>query len=367
MLGKLEILAALLVSALCLCIPALPGAADDYDFIPLRKLSLQRDSVTLRFIGDVMLHKGQIDRDFTPFLKGISEDLAEADVAFANMEFSLGGRPYTGYPAFSSPDSYAEYVVGCGVDVLLTANNHILDRGLTGLARTLGIYGNMERMQLASYCGSGLDAESYSSHNPLCFRVKGIKIAVVNCTYGTNVKAVGEYPKVTLLEEAAALVSQAREEGADFVIALPHWGPEYKTVCSGSQREAARRLAESGADIIIGSHPHVVQNRETIDLGDRQVPVFYSLGNAVSNMSAENTRIELMLTLKLVRGTDGSVSMLEPQWDWLWCSLPGRLTDNYATIRIEDYRDRRELWMNPRDYDLMISSLERVREATGLY
>ena len=135
MSGKSEILAALLVSALCLCIPALPGAADDYDFIPLRKLSLQRDSVTLRFIGDVMLHKGQIDRDFTPFLKGISEDLAEADVAFANMEFSLGGSPYTGYPAFSSPDSYAEYVVGCGVDVLLTANNHILDRGRKGLER----------------------------------------------------------------------------------------------------------------------------------------------------------------------------------------------------------------------------------------
>lgn len=330
------------------------------------------DTVTLRFIGDVMLHTAQIGRDYGTFLKGIEDDLRNADVSVGNMEFTLGGAPYTGYPAFSSPDAYAEYARQAGIDIFLTANNHILDRGVSGLERTLDKYTEFEKDAGFAYTGSGRTEDSFMKHNPLFFRAKGIRIAIVNCTYGTNVGPVPGYPRVAVLEDACALIREASRKGADIIIAMPHWGTEYKTANNRVQRDWARKMAECGADIIIGAHPHVVQNMELLEVfGDdgrqKTVPVFYSIGNAVSNMSAPDTQAELMITLRLVRGTDGSVEMLDPGWDWLWCTLPGRLTDNYMTIKIKDYIGTRRQWKNPCDYDKMISTWKRMEAATGLY
>lgn len=348
-----------------------PEVQIDESFIPLQPYVLPKDTVTIRIIGDVMLHSAQIDRDYRSFLSGIESDLRSADLAIANMEFALGGEPYSGFPAFSAPDSYAEYVRDLGVDVFLTANNHILDKGTRGLRRTLSVYDSMDRVL---HTGSGIDEEHYREHNPLIIRVNGIKLGIVNPTYGTNADQSDGYPMVFNLgdmSEPCQAVRKARKDGAEVVLALPHWGNEYELTHSWYQTYQARDLAQAGADYIIGSHPHVVQDMTRVSVTDsdgkeKSVPVIYSLGNAVSNMSARNTQVELMATIRIVRHGKEELELMDPEWDWLWCSRPGFLCNNYKTIKINDYIGRRDEWLNPSDYDNMISSWNNVRNETGI-
>lgn len=300
------------------------------------------DTLTIRFIGDVMLHVGQIEAaraagarsgasfDFRPFLDSIAPDLRAADLAIAGMEFTLGGEPYTGYPQFSAPDSYAEYVADCGVDVFLAANNHILDRGAKGLRRTISYYDKMESEGLISYTGIGAPQDTV--HNPLIVRVKNQLIGIVNYTYGTN--CYPELDHCVLIQqggEVLPLVAKARERGADFIIVCPHWGDEYQLKHNALQEKWARLLADEGADLIVGAHPHVVQDTAVIHTSDgRVVPVYYSIGNAVSNMSAPNTQDELMVTARISEGKLVSVSH-----DRLRSTRPGQLTNSYATIKVK--------------------------------
>lgn len=326
-----------------------------------------KDTVELVFIGDVMMHKRQLEYSHDTFLEGIRGKLTEADLAVANMEFTLAGAPYSGYPAFSAPDSFAEYVADCGVDVFLTANNHILDKGLRGIERTLDVYGAMSDRVFMT--GTSADEKADKTTYPLIIPVKGIRVALVNFTYGTNVGIAKTWPKVNRMvrSDIEKAFSRAHDKGADYIIALPHWGIEYELEHSLEQEELAVWMAELGADAIIGSHPHVVQDSTVITTRDgRKVPVFYSLGNAVSNMSAPNTRLELAVTVKIERDISGETRMLEPEADFLWCTLPGKIIDNYMTIPVKEYTGKRELWAQPADYDNMLVTLKRVRSATGI-
>ena len=170
---------------------------------------MERDTAVLAFIGDVMLHRAQIENacredgsfDFSGYFSGIQDDLRKADIAVANMEFTLAGEPYTGYPAFSAPDSYAEYMAGCGIDVFLTANNHILDKGRKGLLRTLSVYREMERKYGIRMTGSAETVEEAARVFPLMMNVNGIKIAFVNFTYGTNIRIPERFPGTFLMDK----------------------------------------------------------------------------------------------------------------------------------------------------------------------
>ena len=315
------------------------------------------DTVTIRFIGDVMLHTGQIEAarrraalrnrtdslgttstalaspspgfDFTPFLDSIAPDLRAADLAIAGMEFTLGGEPYTGYPQFSAPDCYAEYLADCGIDIFLTANNHIWDRGLAGFRRTMRVCDSLEAAGRIRHtgCRSTLDSDP---HNPLIVRVKDQTIAIVNFTYGTNL-GTSSLVRRQVRDSVGLQLAAARERGADFVIACPHWGIEYDLHHSPSQESWAQFLADGGADLIVGAHPHVVQDSAILRASDgRLVPVYYSIGNAVSNMSAPNTQDELMVTARISEGKLVSVSH-----DRLRCTRPGQLTDSFATIKVK--------------------------------
>ena len=132
---------------------------------------------------------------------------------------------------------------------------------------------------------------------------------------------------------------------------------------SHKDEEWAKWLVSCGVDAIVGSHPHVVQDSTHI----AGVPVFYSLGNAISNMSARNTQLELAVTLRFVRDNrTREVRLLEPRADWMWCSLPGHFSDNYTTLFIEEWTGRRSDWSIPNDYDLMLETLRRVSSASGI-
>ena len=322
------------------------------------------DTLSVFIMGDVMMHTRQLDYDCRRFFARSEHLIKEADVAAANMEFTLAGEPYSGYPCFSAPDAYAEYAADCGVDVFLTANNHILDKGPKGLERTLEIYDGMERNRGISYTGCAADEASDTLRNPLIINKNGIRLAIVNFTYGTNSGSGGSpLPIVKRMkrETVAAMMKKAREN-ADFVVVLPHWGEEYQLRHNSTQEDWARWLTEQGASIIVGAHPHVVQ--DTTHIAD--VPVIYSMGNAVSNMTARNTRLELAVKFKAMRNWKGEKKISEPELVFLWCTVPGMLEDNYSTIPVEEYLGKRELWKNPADYDNMKATLERVKKETGI-
>lgn len=310
------------------------------------------DTLTFYLVGDVLAH-GRVVQSasvygYTDFFKHVEGNIRKADVAVCNMEFPLAGKPYTGYPVFSGPESFAEYLSDVGFDVLLTANNHMLDKGFEGLSRTIG---QLEERDIL-YTGTAASAWADTLLNPLILSVKGVRVALVNFTYGTNSGSAVHWPKVhRMSREALAPVMARAREKADIILVFPHWGVEYETRHSAQQESFARWLVSQGAHAIIGSHPHVVQDMQWID----GVPVYYSLGNALSNQNDYIARLEGAVTLKYVLRFGETPEMLPPRLDLLWCTKPGMIEDSYAAVPItlpSSY------WRDPADYQTMQSTLK---------
>ncbi len=354
-----------------LCCAAVPDShAQNLDFrhdCPRAVSLFRQDTLTLRFFGDMMMHSAQISHagkngtyDFSGYFCHLKDLIEEADIAVANMEFTLAGEPYTGYPAFSAPEAYAEYLAECGFDIFLCANNHILDKGSEGASRTLDAYRELNRKHGVDYTGLAADMKDMERNCPLEIARKGIRVSFINMTYGTNLGATDKWPKVNYIgmKEMLERAFEKAQKESDVTIALPHWGNEYELVHSRQQEETAAWLAEKGADVIIGTHPHVVQDTMSVC----GTPVAYSLGNAVSNMSAANTQVGLMVTLRIIREENGDIRMLPMELTHLWCSRPGGLTDTYTVIPIEEYIGRRDEWLGRWEYDKMVTTYDRIRK-----
>ena len=175
----------------------------------------RQDTVTIRFFGDIMMHSMQIQKalqsdgtyDFSTYFAHMSEYLDDSDLNVGNMEFTLGGEPYSGYPAFSAPDSFADYLAECGFGLFLCANNHILDKGKAGLRRTLSKYHDLASDYGIRFTGAATDEEEMRRNTPLIINLKGIKVAFINATYGTNSPCGDGWPKTNILSDKAALAS----------------------------------------------------------------------------------------------------------------------------------------------------------------
>jgi poly-gamma-glutamate synthesis protein (capsule biosynthesis protein) len=259
----------------------------------------------------------------------------------------------------------------CGTDLFLAANNHIYDRGPAGAERTLEQYRGIRNKYGTSFAGLASNDEEMKDTWSVIMNVKGIRIAFVNFTYATNGGKRKGWPRVCYMDDRQAVsdaMGRARAKNADILVALPHWGNEYQLKHSEEQEEMAEWLAGNGVDLIVGTHPHVVQDTSSIKGNGRygKTCVVYSLGNAVSNMSAANTQLELMVTLRIVRHLNGDIEMLIPELTFLWCSRPGGFNDRYTVLPVKENMDRRTLWKNPYDHDNMVRTYKRVLEATGI-
>jgi poly-gamma-glutamate capsule biosynthesis protein CapA/YwtB (metallophosphatase superfamily) len=270
--------------------------------------------ISLLFIGDVMGHGPQITSafdkttntyDYTNCFKYISSEMSDADYTIANLEVTLAGPPFTGYPQFSSPD---ELAVGCknaGVDIFVTSNNHSCDRGGAGITRTVEVLDSLRIL----HTGTFKDSTDRKSNNPLIIEHDCFRLAILNYTYGTNGIPFPAPTIVNLIDKEiiARDIALAKTKNVDKIIVFTHWGDEYQSNAGTWQINMGQYIFEQGADIIIGAHPHVLQKmvwEKNIDAKGKENLVVYSLGNFVSNQRdrKKDGGAMIKLTLKKENG-----------------------------------------------------------------
>jgi len=267
--------------------------------------------IRLLFAGDAMQHQKQINNafrngeyDYSSYFKYIKNEISSADLAVVNLEGPLGGKPYKGYPQFSLPDAFAIALKDAGFSVFLTANNHAVDCYSKGINRTIDVLDSLEVYHTGTFKNTFDREQNY----PLIVEKKGIRMAFLNYTYDTN-GIEPEAPCVVNCIDTMIIkedISNAIRTNPDVVIAVMHWGQEYQLNPSKSQEELARFLINQGVDLIIGSHPHVVEPSQvyTDPIENNAHLIVYSMGNFVSGMSAVNTDGGQMIsvTLKKIDG-----------------------------------------------------------------
>ena len=233
----------------------------------------------------------------------------------------MGGQPYRGYPAFSAPDEFLYAIKDAGFDVLVTANNHCLDRGKKGLERTILMLDSLH----IPYAGTYVDSEERLKRYPLLIEKNGFRIALLAYTYATN----GLNPTAPTIvnyidkEQMKEDILVARRMNPDVIIACMHWGIEYRSLPEKAEKELADWLIGQGVDHVIGSHPHVLQPMEVktdANLNDKHL-VVYSLGNFISNMSKVNTDGGAMVKLELKK-LWGITRMESCSYSLVWTSRP---------------------------------------------
>ncbi len=275
--------------------------------------------VSLLFGGDVMGHDSQIasaynpatkSYDYNPCFQFIKPYISAPDLAIANLEVTLAGPPYKGYPQFSSPDELAVTLKDAGFDALVTANNHSADRGRKGIVRTIKVLDSLGIPRTGTF----LDSADRVSATPMMLYKNGFTIAILNYTYGTNGLPVHKPSIVNMLDTALIRrdILRAKEENPDVIVVFPHWGNEYERLPSKAQKMITEFCFKHGAMLVIGAHPHVIQPMEWRK--DRNQFVAYSLGNFVSGQRKQYTDGGSMAYLRLRKvafGTDSSTVAID--------------------------------------------------------
>ena len=262
--------------------------------------------LSLLIAGDLMQHGPQIKAalqkdgtyNYDECFASVKDEIERADVAIGNFEVTLGGKPYTGYPQFRAPDEYLQACVDAGFDILLTANNHCVDSHRKGLERTIAMMDSLGVPHLGTYVNNNVREETY----PFLLEKNGLRIVLLNFTYGTNGLPV-EAPNVVNLMDTVQIradLEKAKTMEPDVIIALPHWGIEYQQLPSPQQREMADWLIRNGVDHVIGGHPHVAQPLELS--ADSLHLIAWSMGNVISNQSKPNTYGGYMVKMEFTKG-----------------------------------------------------------------
>ena len=267
---------------------------------------------TILSAGDIIAHLAQIKyaaavgggtHDFSNSFKYVKDMITAADYAVANFETTLAGPDveYTGYPRFNAPDSLLDAIKGAGFDMMLFANNHCYDTNLSGFIRTQEQFTAHNLEYIGAKKNVGDDAYKI-------IEVNGIKIGMLNyaddlsngtgTTKTINGRAIksGEEAYMNLYnaanasamyDEIESIISKMKADGVDLIIAYMHWGYEYNIKHNTFQSNVAQALCDRGVDVIIGGHPHVVQDADVLTSADgqRKTLCFYSLGNFVSNQN----------------------------------------------------------------------------------
>lgn len=276
-----------------------------------------KKQVTLAAVGDIIAHETILNLaetddgyDFSSLFSLLKRDISSVDLAIANVETPLGGGPYTGYPNFNTPDEMGLAVIDAGFDVALQASNHSMDAGTDGIRHSIRFWKNhADQILMVGMHDSREEADQI----PL-ITVNGITFAILNYTYGLNGYELpyDEDYLVTLMnydnEDYIREQVERASTMADFVIVCPHWGEENQVGDpTYDQEEWAKLFTEAGADLILGTHPHVIENIEwiTADNGNKAL-CYYSLGNFVSNQQYTDLVLGGMAYLVIEQDENGT-------------------------------------------------------------
>jgi poly-gamma-glutamate synthesis protein (capsule biosynthesis protein) len=280
----------------------------------------------LLFMGDIMGHDAQIEAaydsvsgtyQYDDVFEKISPLIKKADFAIANLEVTLAGEPYMGYPQFSSPDVFASACKKSGINVLLNANNHACDRRKQGILRTIETLDSLHIL----HTGSFADPIDRQMNNLLILEKNSIRIGILNYTYGTNGIPAGEPTIINLIDstQMAKDIQEAENDSLDKLIMVLHWGKEYQSIPNEQQKQLAKFLFAKGVDIIIGSHPHVIQPMEydSATPATKEHFIAYSMGNFISNQRTKPRDGGAMIQLTLKKDSTCVISQKAYYLTWV--------------------------------------------------
>jgi poly-gamma-glutamate synthesis protein (capsule biosynthesis protein) len=273
--------------------------------------------ISLMAVGDNLLHMAIVrtgiqndgSYDYSFLFQGIEDFLDTADIKVINQETILGGneKGFSGYPKFNSPTQVGDAIAAAGFNVVLSATNHAADQGISGIENCVSFW----ETNYPDVTLTGI-SKDYTESNIDIITIDNVDFAILNYTYGPNLETLpssikghlnmlcaydensGKIDFTTLNPQVVEDIQNAQEQ-ADVVIVFPHWGTEYQITPSSYQKQFAEEMTEAGADLIIGTHPHVPQPVEWVESenGNRSL-CYYSLGNYVSTQKEELTMLEEM-------------------------------------------------------------------------
>lgn len=263
--------------------------------------------INLTATGDILMHntviasgKKGVSYNYDHLFAPVKHLIAQGDISSVNLECALAGPStgYTGYPLFNSPDSIADALKMSEFDLVVTANNHILDRGYQGALRT------MDTLRKAGLDTVGTYKTQEESQKFLIKDIRGVKVGYLAYSYSTNgipVPADKPYFYNFLDREKIIKDITALRPQVDLMVLILHWGVEYSPFPTAQQRKLATEFFEKGADVILGSHPHVIQPMEIMRINDKDKFIIYSMGNSMGNQNGLERNSGVILNLQFTK------------------------------------------------------------------
>lgn len=346
--------------------------------------SIEPITFTFTALGDTLCHNTQYwdaynkqtgIYDFSYVYDDIRFYTEASDITISSLETTFAGedRGYSNYPTFNTPDSLATALKGIGIDIISTAGNHALDYGYSGLCRSIDVLNNAGLSHLGTY-------KSAEEQEQLLIKdVKGVKIAFINYTYGTNGIPVpsGKEYCVNLIDKELIKkqIAQAKEAKVDMIVACMHWGTEYRTTANSEQKELADFLFKNGVDVIIGNHPHVLEPMEkrTVTLDDGTIKdcfVVYALGNFTADQREEITRDSAILNLTITKNSDGKISIDKVNYVPIYMYKNKNIsTKKFKILDIEktisEYESGQDTSIGSSVYNNLKVQLQKIRSILG--
>jgi poly-gamma-glutamate synthesis protein (capsule biosynthesis protein) len=325
---------------------------------------LPKDTLSLIFTGDIMSHGPQIKSayrsdiktyDYSENFRYVKPVFAQADFVIANLETTLGIKPYSGYPQFSAPPALAQACKDAGINVLATANNHSCDKSKRGILSTINILDTLNILHFGTY----KNVPDKTKYHPLIIDKNNIKIALLNYTYGTNGLPVLPPVKVNLInkKEIKKDIESAKKAQPDLIIVFLHWGSQYQNHPNQQQKKLVDFLNKEGVDLVIGSHPHVIQDIDYQQdyILKKDLLTVYSLGNFISNQRTYPRDGSMIVRLKFTKNQAGKIRLSGFEAIPVWVYKFKKDNKNhYEILPIEDFKLRPGYFQSNKDYQKMM-------------
>lgn len=344
------LLASFILSGCTTTYPAsIPVEEDTYSFEvsagEQEEIPVETVTASLAVTGDIMVHSYQYEEaydrstgkyDFMHNFTDMKKYFDSADYSIGNFETVLAGEDVgiSDYPCFNTPDSFLDSLKYSGIDFVTTANNHCMDKGTDGLLRTI------EKLDEYGFDHTGTYKDEESRNEVFVKDINGITFAFLSYTYGTNGIPVKNPWNVNILDEELIKsdIEKAKELNPDFIVVLPHMGVEYEIYPREEFKEWADFMFNCGADIILASHPHVLQPMEVREIkkddgSTRNGFIIYSLGNFISSQTTPPRNAGIIVNLDFEKKGIEKAELTKVSFIPVWTQFRNAQNINHFMVR----------------------------------